>query len=462
MQLSAGHIIGFLVTMLAMVSIGIYSGKKVKGGTDFSTNSRNAGTFIVVGTIVGTLVGGSSTIGTAQLAFTHGFSAWWFTLGSAAGCLFMGLFYITRVRKSGHDTVQQILTTEYGSAMGLTTSILSTLGMILMIISQILAATALITTIIPVKPFISGLIAVILMICYVMFGGVLGTGILGILKFLLLYVGVIGCIAIIYFANGFTDIYRVLPKEIYFNFVARGVGIDLGNALSMVLGVLCSQTYLQAGISAKSDKVARRGAFISAAIIPPIGLGGLLVGMFMQVKNPTLTSSQVFVTFVLQNMPPLIAGIVLATLLITIIGSGAGVTLGISSIICNNIYKKYIHPKANEKQTLWVLRIIILVVFGIALIFSLGNVGTLILKWGFLSMALRAIVLFVPMSVALFYPGRVNSRVAMMSSIMGTLFVIVGNVLLKLPFDPILGGIIISLLVVCFCSIKCKKPLMQK
>ena len=42
---------------------------------------------------MGTLVGGSSTIGTAQLAFDYGISAWWFTLGGGVGAYFAELYH---------------------------------------------------------------------------------------------------------------------------------------------------------------------------------------------------------------------------------------------------------------------------------------------------------------------------------------------------------------------------------
>jgi SSS family solute:Na+ symporter len=80
-QVSSFHIIGSIITLSLIIFTGIYTGRKVKDAKDFSTGGYNAGAALVSGTIIGTLVGGSSTIGTAQLAFTNGLSAWWFTLG---------------------------------------------------------------------------------------------------------------------------------------------------------------------------------------------------------------------------------------------------------------------------------------------------------------------------------------------------------------------------------------------
>ncbi len=79
--LSSIHLLSMAAVLLLVTAVGIYSGRKIKSAADFATGGRSAGSLLVAATIMGTLVGGASTIGTAQLAFRYGFSAWWFTLG---------------------------------------------------------------------------------------------------------------------------------------------------------------------------------------------------------------------------------------------------------------------------------------------------------------------------------------------------------------------------------------------
>ena len=74
-------IIGLVLTVAMILGLSIYSGTKFKAGA-----SKN-GSAITAGIIMGTLVGGSSTVGTAQLAYNYGMSAWWFTLGGGIACL---------------------------------------------------------------------------------------------------------------------------------------------------------------------------------------------------------------------------------------------------------------------------------------------------------------------------------------------------------------------------------------
>jgi len=63
------HIIGIIITLVLITAVGIYAGRMVKSAEDFSVGGRRATATVIAGTIMGTLVGGASTIGTAQLAF---------------------------------------------------------------------------------------------------------------------------------------------------------------------------------------------------------------------------------------------------------------------------------------------------------------------------------------------------------------------------------------------------------
>ena len=93
---------------------------------------------------------------------------------------------------------------------------------------------------------------------------------------------------------------------------------------ALVLGVLSTQTYAQSVLAGRSDRVAVSGALWSALLIPPIGLGSALVGMVMRMRHPDMTPAQAFPRFVLEFMPDWLGGVVLATLLITVLVAGAG------------------------------------------------------------------------------------------------------------------------------------------
>lgn len=445
MGLTPLHFFGAIFTLAGIVCIGVYSGKKVKNSADFSTGGKRSGSLMIVGVIVGTLVGGSSTIGTAQLAFTFGLSAWWFTLGGGIACLVLGIGFVKPLRAAGCDTIQQMISKEYGITAGTITAFLGTFGMLINIIAQLLSFNALVSSVAPIDPVICAIIGLILMLCYVIFGGIFGAGILGIVKMSLLYFMVIVCgVLVLSLAGGFPALFNALPRQQYFNLFARGIGIDSGAGLSLVFGMLSTQTYIQAVLSGRTDAAARKGALFSAFLIPPLGVGGILIGQYMFLTQPYLNPALAFPVFIIENMPPLIGGIVLATLLITVMGTGAGLALGFSTILTNNIYLTFFNKNGSDKKTLIVSRLLIVFALSVGVIITLANLESLIMAWGFLSMALRGAALFVPMCAALFLRSRVEKQYVILSSILGLTAVIVGQFTITGTFDPLFIGMGVS------------------
>lgn len=441
------HYAGAVLVIALIVGVGVYSGRKVSAA-DFTSGGGKAGAAVIAGMIMGTLVGGSSTIGTAQLAFTYGMSAWWFTLGGGIGCLMMGAFYIHPLRASGCPTLVGIIGKEYGAKTGMAASILSSVGIFINIISQLISATAVIAIIFPNLGIVPALaIAVGLMAVYVVCGGALGAGMVGVVKLILLYASVaLGAILALR-VTGFGTLYQTLDHATFFNLFARGLGTDGANGLSLILGLLTTQTYAQAVMAGKSDRAARKGAFISALFIPPIGAGGIVIGEFMRVNHPELASAKAaFPQFVVQYMPPVLGGVVIATLLIAVVGTGAGLALGISTIINKDIVKKMTDRFNSPAKEMLFTRVCILAVLAAACLFSTGAMGDMILNFAFMSMGLRGAVIFVPLCCALWLPGRISSKWVMAAVVTGPLCVLVFGVVKVLNVDSLFLGMAASLI----------------
>jgi SSS family solute:Na+ symporter len=442
------HYLGALLVLLVISALGLYSGMRVKSASDFSVGGRRAGTGVVAGTIIGTFVGGSSTIGTAQLAFTYGFSAWWFTLGGGFACLVLGLVYARGFYDSGLSTMPQMLSREYGRKTATVAAILNSLGTFLSIVAQALASIALISSVSSMPSFMAAGISVALTLAYVIFGGLWSTGLVGMAKAVLLLVGVGLCGGVaLHQGGGWPAFAAALPAERYFNLVARGPAIDLGAGLSLVVGVLTTQTYIQALVSGKSFSRARAGALVSAFLIPLIGLAGVAVGLYMKIHMPQINPSTALPVFIIEKLPPFFAGVTLATLLVTVVGTAAGLALGLSSMLCNDICRFYVRKTLSEKGMLRLTRLALAGILLAAALVTTGNAGDLILNWSFLSMGLRGAVTFGVLTAALFFPGRISPALAMWAMGTGLACVVLGKPLVGGIMDPLFIGIAGSLLV---------------
>lgn len=442
------HYIGAILVLVLITGVGIYSGKRVSSAGDFATGGRKAGAGIVAGSIIGTLVGGSSTIGTAQLAFNYGFSAWWFTLGGGIGCLVLGIVFAKPLYTSGISTLPQVFSREYDQTSSTFATVLMSIGSFLSIVAQVLAGIALVTSVSSLGATTATICIILLMLAYVVFGGVWGAGLVGIVKTMLLYLTVIVCgFMAIKLGGGISTFKATLPNAQYFNLFARGVSKDLGAGISLILGVITTQAYIQAVISAKSLKISKAGAIISAILIPIVGTAGIFVGMYMKMTSPDMNAATALPTFIIQNIHPVLAGMILATLLVAVVGTGAGVALGLSSMICNDIYKVYFNKDASDKTSLNASRIIIALILSATALFSSGNLGSLILSWSFMSMGLRGAVGFAPLCCALFAPGKINKKFALASIIAGPLFVLIGKFTLPPHINSLFLGVGVTIVI---------------
>lgn len=489
MTLTATHIIGILLTVGILLAVSILSGRKVKDAHSFTTGGR-AGSWMVCGAILGTLVGGQSTIGTAQLAFAYGLSAWWFTIGAALGALVLGVLYAGPLRRSGCTTLMEVVRQQYGRRAETVGSVLFLIGIFISITSQLLSSSAMIGSLFDLPLGAALAIGAVLIAALVFFGGIRSAGTGGIVKLVLLYVSSLAAgIAVWKIGDGITGIRESITSlyetprlasmngiacaedihRRYGTFLARGPLKDLGGCLSLTLGVVCTQTYAQAVWSAASTRKARRGAIYCAALIPLIGAACTLVGMYMRGHYVTAAeaaalqrageslpagigvlenSLQAFPTFILTHLPAWLGGIALGALLINILGCGSGLVLGAATILTRDVYGNLLAllrrtPRLGQlAQTR--LSIVVLLALGVAAAHFVR--GSFINDLGFLSLGLRAAALLLPLSFALWLPGRFHPRAVTLSMITGTAVMLITG-LLHLPADPMYYGLVASAIV---------------
>ncbi len=93
MNLPLIYLIFIPLTIITVLLIGYYASKSVTTSTAYSVNGRNSNGIMIAGSLLGTSIGGGATVGTAQMAFSFGISAFWFTLGTGIAFIIMGLFY---------------------------------------------------------------------------------------------------------------------------------------------------------------------------------------------------------------------------------------------------------------------------------------------------------------------------------------------------------------------------------
>ena len=490
-MISSIHILGVLITVGALLVVSWWSGRRVNDAKSFITGGTS-GTWLVGGALLGTMAGGQSTIGTAQLAFCYGISAWWFTLGAAIGSLLLGYVYSGPLRRSGCTTLLEVVRNEYGRKAETLGSVLCMVGIFISIVSQVLSSGAMISSFFSIPMLGASVLGAVLIMLFVFFGGIRSAGASGIVKLILLYFSSLAAgIVVWHIAGGFTglrdgveSIYQQasLSKlnnlsdiesihQRYGSLVARGVMKDLGGCLSLVLGVVSTQTYAQCIWSASANSHARRGSLICAICLPVIGAACTMVGIYMRghyVTASELTamqqagevlpagigvienSAQAFPAFILRHLPSWLGGIMLGTLLINILGCGSGLSLGVATILVRDVYSNLQRGAARWSQLVQ-MRLSIVAVLIMAVVVALLCNNRFINDLGFLSLGLRAVSILFPISFALWLPGRFKPRQVLLAMPIGVIAMLAAK-LLSLPGDAVYYGLTIELLVILFHS----------
>lgn len=484
------HLAGVVATVALLLAISWLSGRRVKDARTFITGG-NSGSWMVCGALLGTLAGGQSTIGTAQLAFCYGLSAWWFTIGAGLGALVLGLFYAGPLRRSGCSTLLEVVSREYGHKAETVGSILFLIGIFISIMSQVLSSSAMIGSLFGISTVWASAVGAVLIMLMVLFGGIRSAGVGGIVKLVLLYLCSLAAgVVVWHVAGGFSGlrdgvdaVYQSQPlaqfngltdaESIHHRYgspFARGIFKDFGGCLSLVLGVVCTQSYAQCIWSAASTPKARKGAVLCALFMPIIGAACTLVGIYMrghyvtadelkalQAAGESLpvgigvieNSAQAFPAFILKHLPAWLGGLMLGTMLINILGCGSGLSLGAATILVRDVYgnfKRRMGVSASPLSQLAQMRVSIMGILVMAFLCAVTFKGTFINDLGFLSLGLRAVAILFPLCFALWLPGRFRPNQALLSMPVGVAALLLAN-FFSLPGDAVYYGLGASLLV---------------
>lgn len=446
MQISTMHLLGIVLTIVITIGLSIYSARGVKSADGFSLAGRSATAPRVAGSIAGVIIGGGATVGTAQMAFQVGLAGWAYALGAGLAFFFMGLFYAKPLRTTGLETVPQFFTLHYGKWSGIMVSVAAILSMLISQLPGTIAAIQIIVQVLGITPEMSSIFFTILVVATVFFSGQKGNSLTGIVKMAILWGALIigGYMAISWLAGMPSGQFQaVFPNDPWLNLFSRGVGEVSGNIFSMIVGILSAQAYIQALFSASDAKTAARGAFVASAIIIPIGLPIVAIGMYMHYAHPTLLPILALPTFFLTYFPDWLGGVAVAGILLAIIGSTAGMALGIGTLLSRDFVANLFNVTSNEK-IMWANRITIFATMTVGTWLSYINLNATILELNFLSMILRGAGVFVPLTIAVFKPGWVPPKWALASIIIATITPIISEMVLKLPVNPLYLALVTS------------------
>src|SRR5512142_530817 len=92
--------LGILITYsLALMALGVWIGRRVRGAADFFVAGRSLGPGLIFSTTLAANIGAGSTVGATGIGFSNGLSAWWWVGSAAIGSAVQAIWIGPRIRR---------------------------------------------------------------------------------------------------------------------------------------------------------------------------------------------------------------------------------------------------------------------------------------------------------------------------------------------------------------------------
>ena len=236
-------------------------------------------------TTSGLAIGGASTIGIAENAFTVGLSAGWYDTAWAIGAVVSSMLAVRYLRRSQYTTISGLVRDLYGTK----TSFIMVIAMCIIqsgiIALQYKAGGSILASLLPdIFTVQSGtFFSFLIFMLVAVIGGMGSVSLTNVLNLVLIYVGVILAAALVLWNHGGWEAIDVLtkadPDTPYLSLTAGMGWMGILSWIVVMLGNTNSvQGVVQIGLTGKSDRSATVGFIVGAILMVPVFKN---VGFFM-------------------------------------------------------------------------------------------------------------------------------------------------------------------------------------
>jgi SSS family solute:Na+ symporter len=444
------HLVLLIVYSIALVAVGLWIGRRVKGSGDFFVAGRSLTAPLLFSTVLAANIGAGSTVGAAGLAYRDGISAWWWNGAAAIGSIFLALWIGPRIWKIAAEhnlfTAGDYLELRYGRTVRGVIASLIWFGTLAILAAQLIAGAAVLTVVADVPRWGGALIGAVVMTIYFAAGGLLSSAWVNLVQLTVLLGGFVVSVPLI--LKGIGGLSAISPgtavPSTFWDFL-HSAGPGSGWTMLFLLGAnfIVSPGLVQKVYGAASPRTVKVGVGAQALVLAIFSFAPVLIGMAARVAHPGIEGRDlVLPTVMLEHLPPMLGALALAAIFSAEVSTCDAILFMLSTSLSQDLYKRFVNPAATDRQVLAVARRAAVVggAVGVLLAIVIPTVVTALTIF----YSLLAVSLFVPVIGGL-YARRAGSAEALASIAAGvlTLLVIRFFVAAQYPWlDPTLTGII--------------------
>ena len=449
-----------ILYLLGTMAIGMYAGTRIKNTTDFAIAGRSLPLIMVITTTFATWFGAETVMGIPAKFAEGGLGAVVEDPFGASMCLVLvGAFFASRLYKMSLLTIGDYYRQRYGEGVEIFCSVAIILSYLGWVAAQI-TALGLVFSVLSggtIAPAWGMALGTLLVLVYVMVGGMLAVAWTDFIQMVVL---VVGLSLIAYMAadqaGGADKVIDLAHANNWFKFFPENTPDGwlwfIAAGITMMLGSIPQQDVFQRVMSAKDAVTAQRGAIIGGfgylafAFVPMFIVASSLIIMPDETRALLANDPQkVLPTLILSKMP-LIAQIFFFGALVSAIKSTSSATLlAPSTGFVENILKN-IKPGMTDRQVLFAMRVTLLVFTCLVLTYAILMEGTAIYDLVSAAYQIPLVGAFVPLTFGLYWK-RASTQGALLSIVLGigTLTLFTFHAGLGEAFPGQLAGLLMAL-----------------
>ena len=364
---------------LCMILVGALSLRRSGSLGGFLVANRKGSSFAITGSLMATILGGSSTMGMAGLGYGRGLVGAWWLLSGVIGMALLAFWLSRRIRSLELYTLPGILEAQYGSrALRLIASIIISTAWLGIIAGQTVACGKVLSVLWEGNPSLFILISGVVFILYTTLGGQHSVIKTDVIQFLIIVAGVLVCvIGGISSAGGVQGILADAPAGHWSFPVSPSFGATalLGFLFFVGLPYLVGPDIYTRLFSARTPAVARRSAVCSALLMLPLAFAITVIGIIARILLPGINPENALPSLAMRILPAGLNALVIAALLAAVMSTAATCLLTTSSILTMDVIAPLVRSKADERVLLLVSRIMVGLVGGAGILIALASGG---------------------------------------------------------------------------------------
>jgi len=371
MDLDYAIIAGYL---LAILLLGLWSGKGMKTLADFSVSHRSYGSMVVFATLSASFIGGGFSIGNAEKVFRLGIAnivaLWGFSLKE----ILVARFIAPRTGNfPGVISVGDLMDRGYGRIGRIVSGFFSVFLCAGIVGAQVGAMGIIFNVFLGIAPIWGIVIGCGIVITYSTVGGMRAVVLTDVVQFCVLAIGLPAALVFGLVKLGGVSAIKAAAPAGHFSIPAEGmtIGAFLSLFLTFLLGETLVPPYVQRLFIARDAGHTARGTMLSGIFsIPFFAITGA-TGLVALALDPQLDPNQAMPYVVRTVLPAGVRGIVIAGVISIVMSSADSFLNGAATCCINDLVKPLRRHPLSERQELLFVKLINGLVGILAVIFAI-------------------------------------------------------------------------------------------